>query len=171
MDTFLSLLVGFVIGILFFAWDNKKGYVWYKRWYDLSHKTPLDSDNVYSFINNQPFSKRLVPAIILTVLFAWGSWLLGDLNLIITLVTGMLSLVGVIAGFYVGPMVMNKLPKGLKEANKTLKKIDELEKDLLDDQKEPKPQQPQAPEQSSSDKTDDKKDTDWRKGVQDFLDK
>ncbi len=172
MDSFLSLLVGFVIGILFFVWDNKKGYTWYKRWYNLSHKNALESEGQYSFINNQPFSKRLIPAVILTTLFAYGTWLLGDLNPIQSLLTGMLSLVGVLVGFYVGPMVMNKLPKGLKEANKALKKLDKLEEELKSSgSKKSTPEPEKKKDDPKSGDNDDDKGDDWRKGVKDFLDK
>lgn len=171
MDSLISLLVGFAIGILFYMWDNKKGYVWYKRWYDLSHKSPLEKLNHYSFINNQPFSKRVIPAIILTALFSYGTWLLGDLNPIESLLTGVVSLIGVLAGFYVGPFALKTLPKSWREANKTLKKIDKLEQDLLnktESKKEPTPEKIEPPKKVNQ---QDKPDKDWRKGVQDFLDK
>jgi hypothetical protein len=168
MVTFLSLRVGLVLGTLFYFWDNKKGYSWYKRWYDLSHKEPLETTDVYSFVNNQPFSKRLIPAIIIAVAFSYLTWLLGDINLIITLLTGALSLVGILVGFYLGPLILKKLPKGFKEAKKTLDKIDSLEQDLTNKSPKPISEPTPEPEKKSPPKKDD---DDWRKGVKDFLDK
>lgn len=169
MDSFQSLLVGFVIGTLFFLWDNKKGYTWYKRWYDLSHKKPLERNDL-SFINNQPFSKRLIPGIILTALFMWLSWMLGDLNIVAAALSTVIALVGVVAGFYVGPFVLNTLPKTWREANKTLQKIDDLEKDLKQEDKDTPKTKPTQPDDTGKD-DEDKDDKDWRKGVKDYLDK
>lgn len=169
MDTLLALIVGFVLGILFVLWDNKKGYLWYKRWYDLSHKDPLAQMNHYSFINNQPFSKRVVPAILLTAAFTLITYLMGSLNPAYALLTGGVSLAGVIVGFYVGPFVANKLPKGLQKATETLEKIDKLEAELKAEKKKEEITQQPKPEAPKSDS--DKKDDDWRKGIKDFIDK
>ncbi len=169
MDTLLALIVGFVLGILFVLWDNKKGYVWYKRWYDLSHKEPLKQMNHYSFINNQPFSKRVVPAILITASFTLITYLMGSLNPAYALLTGGISLVGVIVGFYIGPFVANKLPKGLQKATETLEKIDKLEAELKAEKKTEEITEKPETEEPKSD--DEKKDDDWRKGIKDFIDK
>ncbi len=171
MDSILSLIIGLVLGILFVLWDHKKGQAWYKRWYDLSHKDPLHPSIDDTFIRNQPFSKRVVPAIIITGVFMYITWWLGNLNPLITFLQGGIALVAVIIGFYVGPFIANKLPKGLKKANETLRKIDAIEADI----KEVKPinvetPKPERDEIKSPPKKDDK-DEDWRKGIKDFLDK
>jgi len=168
MDTFLSLIVGLVLGTLFYFWDNKKGYTWYKRWYDLSHKEPLEVTGVYSFVNNQPFSKRLIPAVIIAVVFSYLTWLLGEVNPLYTMLSGVLALIGILIGFYLGPLIMKKLPKGVKEAKKTLDKIDSLEQDLKEKSSKPVIEPTPEPEKKDPPKKDD---DDWRKGVKDFLDK
>ncbi len=122
MDILISLLIGFALGIVFFIWDNKKGKKWHRRWYDLSHKTPLAEDSEDSFIVNQPFSKKLIPAVIITILFSYVTWSFGDINPILAIISSLIMLVAVLIGFYVGPFMSRTVPKGLNEANKTLKK-------------------------------------------------
>lgn len=173
MDTILALLIGFTLGILFVVWDNKKGQVWYKRWHDLSHRDPLVTAEKISFLNGQPFSKRLVPAVLITVVFMYLVWKLGSINPMVTILQSMVALVAVLIGFYVGPFIANKLPKGIKKANETLKKVDALESSLLDKQEESIKKAPaNKPEETKSEgDSENKKDDDWRKGVKDFLDK
>ena len=170
MDTLLSLIIGLVLGVSFVLWDHKKGLKWHKRLFDLTHKERLPEGIDLTFIRNQPFSKRLVPAVLITGIFMYVAWWLGNLNPLITLLHGVIALVAVLIGFYVGPFIAKKLPQGLAKANETLKKIDELEADLgakeapkkvIDPEKSAKPEP----------KKEDKKDDNWRKGIQDFLDK
>jgi uncharacterized membrane-anchored protein YhcB (DUF1043 family) len=171
MDSFLSLLVGLALGIVFFLWDHKKGQKWYKRWYDLSHKEALNEDRNDSFVVNQPFSKKLIPAIILTLIFSYVTWVFGDLNPIIAALTGLIMLIGVLIGLYVGPFMVKTVPSKLKQANKALKKIDAIEQDILDEHsvvEEAEIEEAPKPEET---KDEPKKDDDWRKGVKDFLDK
>ena len=171
MDTILSLIVGFAFGLIFTFWDNKNGKKWYKRWHNLSHKSPLPEDSNLSFTNNQPFSKRLVPAIILTAIFVYITWMFGELNLIYTILTFTLILIGVLLAFYTGPLILNALPGKLKEANKALKKIDELEQDLKSSAETILPTRKEEAEPIKEVKPEKKSDDDWRKGVKGFLDK
>lgn len=173
MDTILALLIGFTLGILFVVWDNKKGQVWYKRWHDLSHRDPLETTEKVTFLYGQPFSKRLVPAVLITVVFMYFVWKLGSINPMVTILQSVVALAAVIIGFYVGPFVANKLPKGLKKANETLKKMDALESSILDKKEATTPKEPDTkPEGTNPEKGDEnKKDDDWRKGIKDFLDK
>ncbi|MFT5723994.1 MAG: hypothetical protein ACI9JN_001111 [Bacteroidia bacterium] len=170
MDTLLALIIGLVLGISFVIWDHKKGQKWYKRWFDLTHKDRLEAGKDVTFIRNQPFSKRLVPAIFITAIFMYVTWWLGNLNPLITMLHGAIALVAVVAGFYIGPYIANKLPKGLAKANETLKKIDELEADLSAKDVPTKTIEPERAKKVEP-KTPDKKDDDWRSGVKDFLDK
>lgn len=170
MDTLLSLIIGLVLGVAFVIWDHKKGQKWYKRWFDLTHKDRLEEGGDLTFIRNQPFSKRLVPAILITGVFMYVTWWLGNLNPLITMLHGVIALAAVLVGFYVGPLIAHKLPKGLAKANETLKKIDALEADLSAKEVPTKTVEPEK-KIAPKGKKEDKKDDDWRKGVQDFLDK
>ncbi|MBT8326472.1 MAG: hypothetical protein KJP21_02035, partial [Bacteroidia bacterium] len=144
----------------------------YRRWHNLSHKNPLSDESDLSFLNNQPFSKRLVPAIILTLIFGYITWMFGHLNLIYTILTFALLLVGVLLAFYTGPLILNALPGKLKEANKALKKIDALEQDIKSTAEAvlPKSKEEAKPIEEEI-KPEKKKDDNWRKGVKGFLDK
>ena len=84
MDTLLSLIIGLVLGVVFVIWDHKKGQKWYKRWFDLTHKERLPEGTDVTFIRNQPFSKRLVPAVLITGIFMYATWWLGSLNPLVT---------------------------------------------------------------------------------------
>ena len=169
MDTLLSLIIGLVLGIAFVLWDHKKGSSWYKRWFDLTHKERLPDGSDVTFIRNQPFSKRLIPAVLITGLFMYITWWLGNLNPLITMLHGAIALVAVLVGFYVGPFIANKLPKGLAKANQTLKKIDALEADLGTKEVPKKTIEPEKKE-APKPKDEGKKDDDWRSGIKDFLD-
>lgn len=169
MDTLLSLIIGLVLGVVFVIWDHKKGQKWYKRWFDLTHKERLPEGTDVTFIRNQPFSKRLVPAVLITGIFMYATWWLGSLNPLVTLLHGVIALAAVLVGFYTGPFIAKKLPKGLAKANETLKKIDALEADLSAKEVPTKTIEPEKKEAPA--KKENKKDDDWRKGVQDFLDK
>lgn len=170
MDTLLSLIIGLVLGVGFVIWDHRKGQKWYKRWFDLTHKDRLPAGTDVTFIRNQPFSKRLVPAVLITGTFMYVTWWLGSLNPLMTILHGVIALVAVLVGFYTGPFIANKLPKGLAKANETLKKIDELEADLSTKEVPKKTIEPEKIEKPENEK-EDKKEDDWRKGIQDFLDK
>ena len=60
----------------------------------------------------------------------YTTWWLGSLNPLVTMLHGVIALAAVLVGFYTGPFIAKKLPKGLAKANETLKKIDALEADL-----------------------------------------
>jgi hypothetical protein len=180
MDSFLSLLVGLIVGLLFFFWDKKNGIKWYRRWHNLSHKNPLSQGSDLTFITNQPFSKRIVPAILLTAVFGYITWMFGHTNLIYTILTFTLMFVGVVAGFYIGPFLGKTVPEKIKDANQALEKSDKLESEIKDDLKVAKDkvldkapnastqEEEETPPKAEGDNNNDK---DWRKGVKDFLDK
>lgn len=176
MDPLLSLLIGFVFGLLFFFYDLRGGKKLYRKWHDLSNKNPLNQDSEKGFVHQQPFSKKLVPAVIIFALFSILLYYTGNLNPIEIVISGSILLAAVMVAFYLGPLLLSILPSKLKQAGKAIDKIDELEANLKAEYLEEKEviveeTTEHKPEIKEEKKTEPKSEKDWRDGIQDFLDK
>jgi len=166
MDLLSPLLIGFVLGLGFAWFDLKKGNFWYRAWFKLTHKEGLDSESDLTFLKGQPFSARLIPAILISIIVVAVFKVTGNLNFFLNLWYSGLILVGLLAAFYLFPFFMQRIRPQLQNVQKTIKKIDEIEASAR------KVDKPKAePEKIDPKKPDDDEDKDWRKGVKDFLDK
>ncbi|PCJ66024.1 MAG: hypothetical protein COA58_08085 [Bacteroidetes bacterium] len=177
MDPLLSLIVGFVFGLLFFFFDLNGGKKWYRRWHNLSNKNPLNEDSNQGFVHQQPFSKKLVPAVFIFVLFSFILWYTGNLNPIEILISGGILLFALMLAFHLGPLLLNILPAKMKQVNKAIEKIDELEANIKSEKIEvqevtPEKIEVEKPKETPKPKAKEAEPKkDWRDGVQDFLDK
>lgn len=171
MDTFIGPLIGFALGFFFAFFDMKKGRYWYRSWYKLTHKEGLPEDSPQTFIQNQPFSKRLVPAVILSAIVGYILFATGGLNWVLLLINTSLMLVAMMFSFYAFPFLIQKISPKLGQVRDTIKKIDELEASLKRNDVKEKPEMDKMEPPKDAQKSDDKKDDNWRSGVKDFLDK
>lgn len=180
MNFLFFLIVGAVIGFLFYLTDRKRGSKWFKSWYDLTHKDPLENLPPYGMVFRRDAKTKITWAIALgvaafLVLIPIESSLLG------ALLDGIGTVVGIALAFFVAPLFF-KIDQQKVEA--VLSKLDETQ-----DQPKPVPPKQEAPpapkaepkpepqkaedvtnESSAKDSEDDKKDDDWRGGVKKFLD-
>jgi len=178
MDPILSLIIGFVFGLLFFFYDLRGGKKLYRKWHDLSNKDPLEDASEKGFVYQQPFSKKLIPAVVIFIVFSLLLFYTGNLNPIEILISGSLLLAATMLAFYLGPLLLNILPSKLKQANKVIEKIDELEASVKSEFSEDKKiRVKEKSEKEAVNKTEEKtiskekSNKDWRDGIQDFLDK
>jgi hypothetical protein len=169
MDFISALLIGFAIGLGFAWFDQKKGNTWYRAWYKLTHKEALNEDSDLTFLKGQPFSGRLVPATLLSLMVALIFKLTGDLNLILILLYAGLMMAGILTSFYLFPFFMKRIRPQIKNVQKTIQKIDEIEESMS--KVEPPKAEPEKIEKKEENDDDKKDDKDWRGGVKDFLDK
>lgn len=190
MNFLFFLIVGAVIGFLFYLTDRKRGSKWFKSWYDLTHKDPLESLPPYGMVFRRDAKTKITWSIALgaaafLVLIPIESSLLG------ALLDGIGTVVGIALAFFVAPLFF-KIDQQKVEA--VLSKLDETK-----DQPEVAPPRPEAqpapapedekPADSAEEKAssnDDDKDNDsdeksssakapedkddWRGGVKKFLD-
>ncbi|MGB0850002.1 MAG: hypothetical protein ACPGTP_02040 [Bacteroidia bacterium] len=173
MDPILSIIVGFAFGLLFFFFDLKGGKKWYRKWHNLSNKNPLEDGSQKGFVHQQPFSKKLVPAIFIFVLFSLTLWYTGNLNPIEILISGGLLMLATMVAFYLGPLLLNILPAKMKQVGEAIEKIDELEAGIKQRQIEvPEKVEVKKPIEKAPEKEKEiEPKKNWRDGVQDFLDK
>ncbi|MBI1306879.1 MAG: hypothetical protein GC181_09750 [Bacteroidetes bacterium] len=176
MGTLLPLLVGLIVGIAFAFFDRKRGLFWYRSWYKLTHKDGLPEDSQHTFLFQQPFSKRLVPAVTMTLAIGWLFYVAGNINFFELLLYLALMLIGMMLSFYLFPFFTKSVQPQIKQIRNTIERIDEIEQSIKDKNVtipiESKDEKPEEQKKDDSDKKDDKdKGDDWRKGVKDFLDK
>ena len=175
MDSLIALLIGFGFGLAFAWFDKKKGNFWYRSWYKLTHKEALEEGSSSTFLQNQPFSSRIVPAIILSAVIGLVFYITGDLNVVMILIYMALIFVGIMASFYTFPFFTKQIQPQLEKVKDTIVKIDEIEASIKD---KPNPEKiddivKEDPNNKEKEipKDDKKDDKDWRSGVKDFLDK
>jgi len=180
MDSFiLILLIGFAAGVGIYYIDMKKGSRLYRWWYNLTHQHPLAKEVDKGFIHSRSFRQKMVIAIIVGIIELVIAYLVGSFHIIHDTITAASLFVGLLAGFVVAPLVLSKLPGGLKSAKNLINQAEKLEEKFIDDagdsrpvpksNKEPIPAKKVETETKKEEKEEKKKD--WRDGVQDFLDK
>jgi hypothetical protein len=183
MDSLLMLIVSFVLGVALYLIDVKRGVKWYHKWYNLTHKEPVEV-NYKGFIHLRGAYQKLTVAIVFSGLFFLIMLFFGG-NPIVHLLTSAVMLVGFMIGFYMATPVLKFLPGGVKELDKILKKADEVERIIhandpnaksepstipVSDEKEkteevkPDPQEKAEPKNKDDDK-------DWRGGIDEYLKK
>lgn len=177
------LIVSFVLGIALYFIDVKRGIKWYHKWYNLTHKEPI-TVNHKGFIHLRGAETKLAVAIVLSIVFFLIMLVFGG-NPIVHLLTSAVMLVGFMIGFYMAAPVLKFLPGGVKELDKFLKKADEVEKIIhaTDPNSTAKPSKMETitPEETAAKQAEEKeeeikpevekKSTDWRDGIDEFLKK
>lgn len=182
MDSLLMLIVSFVLGVALYLIDVKRGVKWYHKWYNLTHKEPVEV-NYKGFIHLRGAYQKLTVAIILSAVFFLIMLFFGG-NPIVHLLTSAVMLVGFMIGFYMATPVLKFLPGGVKELDKILKKADEVERIIhandpnaksepstipVNKEKEQKEEVKQESEEEKPEKKED--DKDWRGGIDEYLKK
>lgn len=178
-----SLILGLIFGSVFYFWDRKKGLNAYRSWYNLTHKEPLpDSEKpTKGFVFRQTLKEKINISILISLvvflvlqLFTTGPILKDALYL-------PLILIGALSSFYLMPSLDNNY---IKSIGNLIDKIDKKEQNLMDEVKTEKPIQEQVKENPNSVNSTNKKEqseadepnnedknSDWRKGIDDFLKK
>ena len=189
-NTFFAVILGFLIGSLFYYYDRKSGKKLYKKWYDISNKNELDDKINVGFVDGRLFGQKLTVAATITVICYLLSIIIGGISPFKGLFYAGGLFVGILASFYIAGMLFNVFSK---KANKTIEFIESIEKgeknikDVIPSAKEikekiipsgnessvKKPENDTIKEEESSKEKEDKKEKkdDWRDGVQKFLDK
>lgn len=183
-----SIIIGFIIGTLFYYFDIKSGKKLYKRWYDVSNKDNLDASLGLGFVHGRLFGQKLKVAIILSVVGYALGFLVFGMSPFIGLFYGGGLAIGLLLSFYTSNKLLGVFSK---RANKTIEYIESIEKgekkvseeinkivkgkkkeeeEVIQEKEEVKPEEVQKQEPPKDDKKDDK-DDDWRSGVKKFLDK
>ena len=109
MEAYVALIIGYGIGLLFAFFDRKRGKFWYRAWYKLTNKDPLAEDSELTFLINQPFSARLVPAVLISLVAGFLFWVTGDLNILLILLYVALMFIGMMLSFYTFPFFVKRV--------------------------------------------------------------
>lgn len=196
MGFVFSMILGFVLGVLFYITDRKRGPKWYKSWYDLTHKDPLEALPPHGLVFRRHTKAKITWAIVLGII-VFVILLPFDGSPLTALIDGIGVLAGLVVAFFVTPLffkidqqkvdaVLSKLdetqdqPKTVvpaKEAPPVPTAV-ELEKEEMEEQAQDKSASDQASDKSNPDETSEDKpsstnaseDKDWRGGVKKFLD-
>jgi len=168
MDTLLALVLGLVGGIAYYFFDQKRMKAWHRKWYALTHKTPLPQGIDIGFVFGQPFSGKLYSAIFLSAVITFIIIVTGTSNLFVELMYGAFILVGMMVAFYVTPLIMKHGVPRVKQMKESIEKLDILESEMKGEPQVKEPELGLDKTETTGDKKDD--DKDWRKGIKDFLD-
>jgi hypothetical protein len=174
----LLLILSFVGGVGLYFVDVKRGISAYTKWYNLTHKDPIQ-DNRKGFIHLQDHTQKAVVATFVAGTFYLISILVGG-HIIQDLLNSIMVFIGLVIGFYLAAPVLKFLPGGIKELDELLKKADEVERIIHDAESDVHETPPPAEEQKADESSDPpvkepdsepQKDKDWRSGIDDYLNK
>ncbi len=126
-------LVFFILGILLFYIDTKRGIIWYRGWHNLTHKDPMPDGVIKGFIVNNDFRSKLTIGLILVLAEIAVSFFWGMASPLEDLFYGIGELVGVIAGFYLAPKMIKTVPGGIKDTIEYIQKVESGEADVKKD--------------------------------------
>lgn len=171
MDSFLSLIIGLILGISLYYLDLKRGIKWFRSWYNLTHEKPSKEPLKKGFIHQQAFSGKFILALIISIIIAVVLYLSGSLNLFVILLSCAIIMAAMIIGFYAGPLVFTKLVPKIEDFKDVLEKIDVLEEKLINKEHKEVSIEPENEKKKTDPDPPKKEDKDWRGGVKDFLDK
>jgi len=173
MDFLFSIVIGFILGLVFYAYDRKKGPKLYKFWYDLTHGEKLKELPAHGMVHLRPMRNKITYAMALGVKWGILMFIIGMGHPLTAVLSVIAAFMGSAIAFATAPLVF-RIDRSQMEA--LLKKVDDLEaREHPRPKPEPKPQ-PEPPKQASPPNTDSSDDDpkkggdDWRKGVRNFLD-
>lgn len=194
METTFTAIIGLVIGIFISFYDKKSGKKLYHKWYNISNKNKLDPNTEIGFVTNQLFGQKLTVALIITGI----SYVIGFMVFGINPISGIFYMIayflGLMVAFYTSSLLLSLFSKKVSktieyienvekgnidlkaEAKKGYEKVKDKLEDVVESVKEtvtgkdteelkqeiPKKEEKESPKEENKD---------WKKGINDFLDK
>jgi positive regulator of sigma E activity len=179
-----SVIIGFVIGTLFFYYDSKSGKKLYRKWHNISSKNKLDPNLNVGFVNGQLFGQKLTVAITISVVLFVLAFLSGALTIFQMLFYSLGFFLGTMIAFYLAPKFLAVFSKKASDTIDYIESIEKGDKKLTEElnkvlpkkeaivQEEPKAEEtPKENEIEQPNSEEPKKEDNWRDGVNKFLDK
>lgn len=199
MDLLVQILLFFVLGLALYWADAAVGVGLYRGWYGMTHRDPLPEGVRRGFLHGRPARVRLawalgLAAVLALVTIRYGSFFQDSTRVVLNLLA---LLVGLGAGLLAAPSVLARLPGVVESAADYVDAVDAGERRPGEDlrraggraaealrdaatgkagpaapqprEKEPPPAAEDAP--PPADDPPPSGDGDWRRGVDDFLNK
>ena len=185
MDFLFVLIISFILGIIYYTYDRKKGKHQVKLWYDLTHKDPMNELPTHGVIYRQSFRPKLITAIVFSAVILVVLLFLGLTHPLTSLIGGLGALAGFLLAFMSAPFIF-KIDR--QQIDQVISKLDEAERGDARSERpiERRPEMPSTPdkeeaapkketredrnEKGSDDEKGGGDDDDWRGGVKKFLD-
>jgi len=201
MDIAFTGIFFLVLSIIVFFLDKNLGTKWNKTWYNLTHKDPHEGEFTRGFVAGRGIQSRLGVAIFLSVLVFVLTFFSGVMPAIQAFTFSLLGILASVIGFYICGFLFGGKTNKLNDAMEYIEKVEQGEADLKADalekakkvgqdikdthdrvvqrekeapeeiteieapKVEPKPEvKPEPPSKPEDPK-------DWRKGIDDFMNK
>jgi hypothetical protein len=113
-----------MLGAFWYIVDRLHGVRWYRRWYRLTHESPLPANVTVGFVYNRRSRHKVVMAAVVSTLQTFIALTsVESLNLLVELILWIVEIPMVMLGFAIGPLVF----KVWKRKDTMLDAIDDFE--------------------------------------------
>jgi hypothetical protein len=132
-----------MLGAFWYIVDRLHGVRWYRRWYALTHESPLPDDVTVGFVYNRRSRHKVVmAAVVSTVQTLIALTSVEALNLLVELILWIVEIPMVMLGFAIGPLVF----KVWKRKDTMLDAMDDFEQSHFGNDAAAQPSKKKAPE-------------------------